>query len=104
MLKRLRRVRRRMSFQAFENLPHRLGWKHEYWGGIARLRPGWTTVTFELDLSPRTAFHRRGVRPVTPDDAAELADAFLSAFARAPEYVGYPLPAFRKQASEYMAK
>lgn len=104
MLKRLRRICRRMSFQTFENLPHRLGWKHEYWDGIARLRPNSTTVTFELDISPRTVFLRRGVRPVTPDDAAVLSDAFLAAFALAPEYVGYPLQAFRKQAREYMAR
>src|SRR5262249_1446324 len=103
MLNRLRPVRRRMSFEAFRNLPHRLGWKHEYWDGMARLRPGWATVTFELDLAPRAAFARRGGRPVTPADAAGLREAFLAAFARAPEYVGYPMPAFRKKADEYVA-
>jgi GNAT superfamily N-acetyltransferase len=102
-MKRLRPVRRKMSWAAFERLPHRLGWKHEYWDGMARLRPGWTHVTFELDLAAREPSRQRGIRPVMPTDSPALRRPFLEAFALAPEYVGYPMAKFRAAAERYLA-
>src|SRR5438477_12181969 len=89
-LRRLRPVHRTMSWETFERLPHRLGWKHEYYGGMAHLRPSWTSVMFELDLAARPVRRRRGIRAVTRADAPALRRPFLEAFALAPEYVGWP--------------
>jgi hypothetical protein len=91
-----------MSWAAFERLPHRLGWKHEYYDGMAHLRPSWTQVVFELDLTPRAVRRRRGIRPVTPADAPALRRPFLEAFALASEYVGWPMAKFRRAADEYL--
>src|SRR5207248_5541602 len=101
-IRRLRSIHRKMSFAAFERLPRRLGWKHEYYGGKAHVRPSHMSVTFVLDLAPRTV-RRAGIRPVTPDDARALEKPFLAAFAQAPEYVGYSARQFRQKASEYIA-
>src|SRR5947208_4651179 len=102
-IRRLRPIHRKMSFAAFERLPHRLGWKHEYYGGKAHIRPAHLSVALALDLMPRPARRRAGMRPVTPDDARALEKPFLAAFAQAPEYVGYPAQEFRRKASEYIA-
>jgi GNAT superfamily N-acetyltransferase len=101
-MKRLRAVRRKMSWAAFERLPHRLGWKHEYWDGMARLRPSWSYVTYELELAPRVPGRRRGIRPVCLADQSALRQPFLEAFALAPEYVGYPMAKFREAADKYL--
>ena len=102
-IRRLRAIHRKMSFAAFERLPHRIGWKHEYYGGKAHIRPAHLSVTLVLDLSPRTGRRRAGMRPIMPDDARALAKPFLAAFAQAPEYVGYPARVFRRKATEYFA-
>jgi GNAT superfamily N-acetyltransferase len=101
-MKRQRPVRRKMSWAAFERLPRRMGWKHEYFDGTAYLRPASVTVTLRLDLAPRPAARRRGLRPVTPADGLLLRQPFIEAFALAPEYVGYPMAKFRRAAAAYI--
>lgn len=101
-IRRLRPIHRKMSFAAFERMPHRLGWKHEYYGGTAHIRPAHLSVHLVLDLTPRTGRRKAGMRPVTPDDARALEKPFLAAFAQAPEYVGYPARDFRQKATEYL--
>jgi hypothetical protein len=96
---RVRAIRRKMSFETFQRtVPVRPGWKREYYGGMARVRPSWTTVTFELDLVQRPQRRVRGLRPVAP----ELVDAFLDSFRFAPEYVAYSMKGFRAKAAEYV--
>jgi N-acetylglutamate synthase-like GNAT family acetyltransferase len=102
-MKRLRPIRRKMSWAAFERLPRRMGWKHEYFEGTAYLRPASRHVPFTLDLAPRDPGRRRGIRPVTPDDEPALRQPFLEAFALAPEYAGYPMAKFRQAAAKYLA-
>jgi RimJ/RimL family protein N-acetyltransferase len=102
-MNRLRPIRRKMSWEAFERLPRRMGWKHEYFDGTAYLRPSSRHVTFKLHLAPRDPGRRRGIRPVTPDDEPALRRPFLEAFALAPEYVGYPMRKFRRAAEKYLA-
>lgn len=100
---RVRAIRRKMSFEAFERaIPFRPGWKREYYGGMARVRPSWTQVTFELDIASRPATPVHGLRPVTPDDAEELKDAFLDSFRFAPEYAAYDMKGFRAKAAEFV--
>ncbi|MGL6096583.1 MAG: GNAT family N-acetyltransferase [Fimbriiglobus sp.] len=99
---RLRPIRRKMSFETFERtVPWRPGWKREYYGGRAHVRPSWSTVTFVLELSEREPVSVPAVRDVTPADRPELLSAFLDAFRYAPEYCGYPMAAYRKRAREY---
>jgi hypothetical protein len=102
-MNRLRPIRRKMSWAAFDRLPRRLGWKHEYIDGTAYLRPSWQYVRYTLDLAPRDPGRQLGVRPVTPQDELALRQPFLEAFALAPEYVGYPMAKFREAAAKYLA-
>jgi hypothetical protein len=69
---------------------------------MARVRPSWTTVTFELGLVHRPERGVRGLRPVVPDDAPELVDAFLDSFRFAPEYAAYRMRDFRAKAAEFV--
>jgi ribosomal protein S18 acetylase RimI-like enzyme len=92
-----------MSFETFERtIPIRPGWKREYYGGMARVRPSWTTVTFELELVQRPERRVRGLRPVVPEDAPELVDAFLDSFRFAPEYAAYSMRDYRAKAAEFV--
>lgn len=100
---RVRAVRRKMSFEAFEpTIPVRPGWKREYYGGMARVRPSWSRVTFELDLAARAVPPTRGLRELRADDAAGLLAAFLDAFRFAPEYACDTMRGFRTKAAEFV--
>ncbi len=100
---RVRATRRKMSFAEFERtVPVRPGWKREYYGGMARVRPSWIMVRFELDIAAPPVTRVRGLRPVEPDDAPELVAAFLDSFRFAPEYAAYSIKDFRARAVEYV--
>jgi N-acetylglutamate synthase-like GNAT family acetyltransferase len=100
---RVRAIRRKMSFETFQRtVPVRPGWKREYYGGMARVRPSWTQVTFELDVAPCLVPETRGLRLVAPGDAAELIAAFVDSFRFAPDYSAYPMKQFRAKAAEYV--
>ncbi len=99
---RLRPIHRKMSFETFERtVPWRAGWKREYYGGSAHVRPSYATCIFELELGARVETPAVDIRPVRPDDRPELLDAFLDAFRYAPDYCGYPMAAYRKAARDY---
>jgi len=103
-LTRLRAIHRKMTFATFERtIYYRPGWKREYYGGKAHVRPSWTMVTHRLPISSRQQPDVKGIRPVKPEDAAALCDVFLDAFRVAPEYADYPMAKFRQKASEYVA-
>jgi L-amino acid N-acyltransferase YncA len=100
--RRLRPIHRRMSWTAFQRLPRRLGWKHEYYDGQAHLTPASLVVPFVLDLAPRRVPRRAGIRRVTPADAPALQAPFLAAFALTPEYACYPSSRFARSGAEYL--
>jgi GNAT superfamily N-acetyltransferase len=103
-LTRLRAIHRKMSFETFERtVPIRPGWKREYYGGKAHVRPSWTTVTYRLVIALRPAPAIKGLRPVRSEDEPALYDAFLDAFRVAPEYADYPMAKYRTQARKYVA-
>jgi GNAT superfamily N-acetyltransferase len=99
----MRPLHRRMSFAAFERIPRRPGWKHEYYGGRAHITPSHTTVSFWLDLAPREAESQSGIRSVMPEDADALLPPFLDAFRETPEYAGYRAAVFKNSAKKYIA-
>ena len=107
-----------MPIEAYRTMAHRLGWKHEYWDGAARLIPSESAiVVWELDLAGRidpgrTRAARSEPRPdesppaaigtapreATPDDRDALVELFVAAFDDGPEYCGYPDEAYRRDA------
>jgi GNAT superfamily N-acetyltransferase len=101
--RRLRSVHRAMTFQEFERMPRRLGWKHEYYGGKAHLTPSKLAVKLVLDL-PVPVVCRDGVRRLRLGDVPALHTPFLEAFARTPDYAGYPPKSYRREASEYFER
>ncbi len=93
-------LHRKMSWEEFEDFPHRLGWKHEYYGGSIHLTPSKTAVvTFLLELFPRPEPDAKGMRPVCSSDEAALVDLFMDAFTDAIEYADYPKTSLRQAAS-----
>ena len=99
---RLRPIHRKMAFETFERtIPWRAGWKREYYGGSAHVRPSYATCVFEHELGARVEIPSVEIRPVRPEDRPELLDSFLDAFRYAPDYCGYPMVAYRKAARDY---
>ncbi len=101
---RLRSVRRPMTAVAFARAhPIRPGWKREYFGGTAYLRPNWLMVIFERWLTPAPPVVAAGLRPITEADVPLLRDLFVDAFRAAPEYADDPDEAYPANADRYLA-
>ena len=90
-------------------MEHRLGWKHEYWDGAARLSPQESAVAslqYRLGSSPMS--HpplREGerLRPVRADDEPALVDLFVRAFDDAVEYAGWTEEGYQRDARDSIA-
>jgi GNAT superfamily N-acetyltransferase len=98
-----------MSFEAYERMEQRLGWKHEYWDGAARLSPQESAVgTFRRRLDSALVSHwsrhaHECVRVAHPDDAPALVELFLHAFDDAVEFAGWPERHYHRNAHETVA-
>lgn len=102
-----------MSPEAFRAMPHRLGWKHEYFDGAARLIPSESAiVVWERDLAvPVPVVSARAgslpggpgragpvPREAGPGDRDALVELFVAAFDDGPEYCGHPDEVYRRDA------
>jgi GNAT superfamily N-acetyltransferase len=98
-----------MSFDEFERMEHRLGWKHEYWDGAARLSPQESAVVaLRLPLDRplpvnRPPLNGGRVRLVCPDDEAALVELFVRTFDDAIEFAGWPETDYHRHARESTA-
>ncbi len=101
---RLRAVRRPMSAVEFGRAhPIRPGWKREYFGGTAHLRPNWLMVIFEKWLTPAPSVAAAGLRSIAEADVPLLRDLFVDAFRVAPEYADDPDDTYPANADRYLA-
>ena len=78
-----------MSFQEFELLPWKPGWKYEYWDGLAHITPRHQVVTVRSEVRPCHVDSSCRLRPVFPEDEAELVDTYLAAFENTMDYCDY---------------
>jgi len=98
-----------MPFEEFEVMEHRLGYKHEYWDGMARLSPNHGAVA-EMHLQvPRLLntpalksglFDSTDCGEVVPADRSELIRLFQRAFDNDAEYCGYDEREYRDAAAK----
>lgn len=86
-----------MTIEEFHRLPHRLGWKHEYYGGKAHITPAHTAVsTASLPVTRRKVAPPCPLRQPTPDDLDGLVPAFYAAFADTTDYCDMEMQAIVK--------
>jgi GNAT superfamily N-acetyltransferase len=102
--RRLRAIHRHMSWDTFLRIPRKVGWKHEYYNGMAHIRPASMNVRMQLTLTPRKTKTLAGIRALKVTDRDQLERAFLEAFATAPEYADYDMAHFRKTGAEYLER
>ncbi len=98
-----------MSMEQFLVMPHRLGWKHEYWDGAAQLVPLESAYAcFALDLAdspgpPVGSSAEVSVHPIEPTDRDALVALFLAAFDDGPDHCGWPDEEYRRDAERTAA-
>lgn len=79
-----------MSWEEYEIMPWRLGWKHEYFNGMAYLTPRQQSVLTIIKVAPRNDTPKSfRIRPVVPTDAPELKRLFFEVFHDSVEYCNY---------------
>jgi hypothetical protein len=69
-----------MTREAFELMPRKLGWKHEYWDGQAHISPRWQPVAVTCAVQPHSVHAECVIRPVTKSDEPQLVAAYVEAF------------------------
>jgi GNAT superfamily N-acetyltransferase len=98
-----------MPFDDFLVMDHRLGWKHEYFGGAAHLSPAICLTRFELEVAnfvplraplPETYQIRR----VEPAHKHQLIGLFVDTFDDAIEFVGWSEATYHESAHESITK
>lgn len=75
-----------MTWEEFERVPRKLGWKYEYWDGQAHITPGYRIVTTAVEIKPRPAKSPCRIRGVDKGDEAQLISAYFAAFRDSIEY------------------
>lgn len=79
-----------MSWEEYELMPWRLGWKHEYFNGMAYLTPRQQSVLTVIEVAPRNDTPQPfKIRPVVPTDAPELKHLFFEVFHDSVEFCNY---------------
>ncbi|MGB7416946.1 MAG: GNAT family N-acetyltransferase, partial [Thermosynechococcaceae cyanobacterium] len=80
-----------MTWQEYEVMPWRLGWKHEYFNGMAHLTPRQQSVLTIVEVNTRHLSPTPcEIRAVVPADADELKRLFFEVFHDSVEYCDYP--------------
>jgi GNAT superfamily N-acetyltransferase len=87
-----------MTFEEWERLPWRFGWKHEYWDGHAHLTPRQDHVHVFLRPRPLVVPDCMPLRSVRPDDAPGLVRTFIEAFEDGVEFCDWPAEKVREHA------
>lgn len=89
-----------MALEEFERMPHRFGWKNEYWDGCAHLTPMERHVYVRMKTERREAEVPRGfrLRRVVPDDAEKLIECFLGTFVDGVEFCDWSHEDIRRHA------
>jgi GNAT superfamily N-acetyltransferase len=96
-----------MTWEEWERLPWRFGWKHEYWDGHAHLTPRQDHVHVRAGLrepwvaavAPAHLF----VHPVNPSDERGLVDAFIETFEDGVEFCDWPAEKIHEHARSNIA-
>ncbi len=98
-----------MTIDEFRRMEHRLGWKHEYWDGAARLSVQETAVaSFQQNVTSPvggrpTVGDGEQLRPVRDNDQGALVELFQRAFDDAIEFAGWPDDAYQRDARDSIA-
>lgn len=75
-----------ITWEAFELMPRRLGWKYEYCDGQVHLSPRHQVVTVTLAVGPHVMRAPCDLRPVRDTDREQLVSTYVAAFADTVEF------------------
>ncbi|MGH3089409.1 MAG: GNAT family N-acetyltransferase [Rubrobacteraceae bacterium] len=81
-----------MTFEEWDRMPWRFGWKHEYFHGEAHITPrhDHVHVRFRGSIPSSELPDGLHMRPVVPDDAPALIEAFIETFEDGVEFCDWP--------------
>ena len=96
MLSAMRSLHLPMGVDDFHLMPRRLGWKHEYYEGMAHVTPSSVCVECVLEIAPKHVLASDGIRLPDASQIEALMQGFRDAFEHSPEYSDWPPQAFDK--------
>lgn len=89
-----------MTFEDWDRMPWRFGWKHEYWDGCAHSTPRHNHVLVNLRVAPRsTSFPPHvALRAVEESDAEALSEMFIETFVDGVEFCDWETESIHEHA------
>jgi len=88
-----------MSWEEYELMPWKLGWKHEYWDGRAHITPRQHVICAVMAVKPHAIHASCRLRPVTVEDHRELTALFFQAFRDTIEFCDWSIGSIRDTAT-----
>ncbi|MBV7335229.1 GNAT family N-acetyltransferase [Chloroflexi bacterium TSY] len=88
-----------ISYEEFQRMPKRLGWKYEYYGDCAHITPGHAIVVTAVEITPCVVNTPCTIRPVVEADLPQLRPAYFAAFEETTDYCDWA-PKRIKEAAE----
>lgn len=83
----MRSFHKEMSFEEFERVPERMGWKKEYYGGKCHITPFYIAVDLFFEINkPVKQDPNLEIRCAVEADRSDLEKAYAAAFTNAIEY------------------
>lgn len=87
-----------MSWEEYELMPWKLGWKHEYWDGHAHITPREHAVCVVADVVSRPVGSPCVFRSLLPEDQRSLSALFFQAFRDTVEFCDWKTKAILEAA------
>lgn len=91
-----------MTFEEWELLPRKPGWKYEYWDGEAHISPAHILAPVRIAVGPRPVDASFSLEPVTRDAESGLVRTFVDVFRHTIEYCNWDMKSIRESATSHV--
>lgn len=92
-----------MTYEEFDLMEQKFGWKHEYWDGHAHISPRRNGVMMKIPIEKHFVETDFEIKPVKESFSDELIETFYAAFVDSPEYCNYKRRDVKKSAKKNIA-
>lgn len=100
----MKSLRLKMSFDEYDTMEWRFGWKHEYWGGHARLTPRYDSILARVPVEKRFVKFNSDIVSLEKIKIKNLEKLFFDSFVETVEYCDYARSKVRAAAKKNVQK
>lgn len=100
----MKSLKLKMTFEEYDTMPWRFGWKHEYWDGYARVTPRYDSILVKMSVKPRAVETAARIVNIEQISVKNLEKLFFDSFVETVEYCDYKRADVKKSAAKNIEK